>query len=790
MDSSLRKRKSQKPSKETEFRKENQQQNSSGFGWSPIFAVLTIAILAGGYFVYHDENMKTPILNNINNIIRKTRAPAAMVCENITPAYREDCGNIKTTQATCVASGCCWNPPPAGVAGPACYKNVKMPAIPPQCANVLRAELRVDCGDLNITPALCFAKGCCWDVYPPLPGDWPNCYKYPEVVPPGPLTPTLEPTTKNPGSFEIVGKTPSPGFHVAVVPKTGKLVFYDRISGGTLGTHTYEWDYILKQYRELTSPPTDVFCSGGSILPDNAGRILNVGGWAGAGLEKVRFYTGCGTPGVWGTCDGWVEADTNQAKLLLPRWYPTTVTLPNGTIAVLGGTTGMLPGGKPQTTIEFLPKIPGVGTLTLPILANNLDYLTYVNAFVLPNGGVWVLAGAQNQVLDYTNDWKILRAYPNAPGAVARTYPLTGQAVLLPLDPANNYKAEVLVCGGGNEYLPTSKTVDTCVRLDLDAQDPQWVTETMPTGPRVMPDIILLPDGTQLILNGAATGGSGFNYARFPVLNALLYDPKKPANQRFTVLAASTIPRMYHSVALLLEDGRVLVAASNPNANGNLPSQYVEYESEFRVEYYTPPYLSTGAVRPEIENLPVDDWDYADTLQLTAKIPSEKKENIRLVLTTDGFVTHSTHMNQRQVVIAFTSVKTAANEYVLTLTTPPNANVCPPGWYMLFVLDNGVPSIAKWVRVGGDPSGTTTWLTKGGLSGLTTKGARTFTPPTPGDQFQSASATPGGSQSSTTSAPKTTGGSGNGSGMSRTKTIGVGLGVVMMIISLISLLVI
>ena len=36
----------------------------------------------------------------------------------------------------------------------------------------------------------------------------------------------------------------------------------------------------------------------------------------------------------------------------------------------------------------------------------------------------------------------------------------------------------------------------------------------------------------------------------------------------------------------------------------------------------------------------------------------------------------------------------------LTATAPPNANVCPPGHYMLFILNSqGVPSVAKIVQI-------------------------------------------------------------------------------------------
>ena len=40
-----------------------------------------------------------------------------------------------------------------------------------------------------------------------------------------------------------------------------------------------------------------------------------------------------------------------------------------------------------------------------------------------------------------------------------------------------------------------------------------------------------------------------------------------------------------------------------------------------------------------------------------------------------------------------------------TVQSPPSANVAPPGWYMLFLLNDGVPSVARWVRLDGSAAG-------------------------------------------------------------------------------------
>jgi hypothetical protein len=85
--------------------------------------------------------------------------------------------------------------------------------------------------------------------------------------------------------------------------------------------------------------------------------------------------------------------------------------------------------------------------------------------------------------------------------------------------------------------------------------------------------MVPLPDGTVLVVNGAHHGLAGFASATDPNLNAILYDPTRPVNTRFSILGSTTIPRMYHSEATLLPDGRVLISGSDPQ-DQNFPEEY------------------------------------------------------------------------------------------------------------------------------------------------------------------------------------------------------------------------
>lgn len=145
---------------------------------------------------------------------------------------------------------------------------------------------------------------------------------------------------------------------------------------------------------------------------------------------------------------------------------------------------------------------------------------------------------------------------------------------MLPLTPANNWTATVLFCGGSNiasdqwntgwniAAFPAS---DSCVKITPDRSGSYEQEDSLSEG-RAMANFVLLPDGTVFCANGANSGVSGYgndswaigqSYADSPILKPALYDPSKPAGSRWTSdgMSDSTVPRMYHSGALLLADG-------------------------------------------------------------------------------------------------------------------------------------------------------------------------------------------------------------------------------------------
>ncbi|KAK0632014.1 hypothetical protein B0T14DRAFT_490452 [Immersiella caudata] len=470
----------------------------------------------------------------------------------------------------------------------------------------------------------------------------------------------------------------------------GKVSFVSKFGTGP-GNETGAYELDLTQisqgpaaWRELHLK-TDVFCAAGVTLPDKAGRQLMVGGWSGDSTYGTRLY--------WPGHD-W-EEDVNVLSLQAGRWYPSAMIMANGSVMVIGGETGSNAAAVPS--IEILPRT-GAPPLYMDWLERTDPNNLYPFVAVLPSGGIFVAYWNEARILD-EDTFNTIKVLPNAPGAVndplaGRTYPLEGAAVLLPQRYPFTEPLGVLMCGGST--IGVANALDNCVSIYPDAPNPKWDLERMPSF-RVMPIMAPLPDGTYFVGGGARHGVAGFGLANNPNLNALLYDPSKPLNRRITVAANTTIARMYHSEAITLLDGRVLVSGSNPEDGVN--------PEEYRVEVFLPPYLLSGLPRPTF-NLPEAnrDWAYGQTdIPFTVGVAAR---NGPITVTLLGSVssTHGNSMGARTLMPKVTCTGTTCR-----VDAPPNKYACPPGWYQFFVLDGGIPAVGVYVRIGGDPAGLGDW---------------------------------------------------------------------------------
>ena len=144
-----------------------------------------------------------------------------------------------------------------------------------------------------------------------------------------------------------------------------------------------------------------------------------------------------------------------------------------------------------------------------------------------------------------------------------------------------------------------------------------------------MPCIVPLPDGTFLIVNGAHQGLAGWAVSSDPNVQAMLYDPSLPVGQRISVLNSTIVARLYHSEAILLSDGRVLISGSDPQTYR--PDKSPIYPEEFRVEVYIPPYLSEGKTQPTY-GITAKDWNYGGQYEITVSLQQGTTDTMRVSL--------------------------------------------------------------------------------------------------------------------------------------------------------------
>ncbi|KAJ3110106.1 hypothetical protein HDU96_006900 [Phlyctochytrium bullatum] len=541
------------------------------------------------------------------------------------------------------------------------------------------------------------------------------------------LTAKLLPRFETPeikGRFDFLYSAPGAPI-TAILTKTNKVLTMDRLPitaadvGNYNSSHSYELDYSFADpslsFREL-HPKTDPFCGGIHMLPDQWGRILLLGGQLGDSLKAIRVYRPTGKIGQNGTTD-WEES-VGDLHLLKQRWYPTLLQLRNGSYAVVGGSVDSLM-IRGENSLEILPESSAV--VKLPILQETDGKNLYPFLFMLPSGRIFLLAHNRAVLLDQTN-FDLVRELPRVPcspaggagtgvgsdwsatspgyflGDGGRTYPNAGASVLLPIQPPyNQHQIEVLVCGGALGF--RMKALNSCARIKPDTEEAEWVLERMPST-RVMQNMVALPDFTYLLVNGAHRGLAGYAQADEPNFAAWIYDPSKPSNARFSIHSSTDIPRMYHSGAQLMHDGRVLIFGSD--------AQDPRFPQERRLEIFTPSYLLNGLARPTytITNGGVEKhFAHGDSIEVTANIPGGDISKVRASLISPGGNTHYIHMGQRILEATVSKASDAASEGSTAVTLkvgplPESDLVMPPGNYLLFLLDGPTPSEAQWVRVG------------------------------------------------------------------------------------------
>ena len=446
------------------------------------------------------------------------------------------------------------------------------------------------------------------------------------------------------GEWSSVFGMPLVAVHAALMP-TGQLLFFDAWEiPGTPSARL--WDPDTNTYTAVPNGFAELFCAGHILTHD--GRLLTAGGHNGAGV---------GTPDTT-IFDAATQQWTALADLGYARWYPSLVQLADGRAYTIGGAIS-----RPSTAeVPEALSLGGGSWSAFP--AAQKDVGEYPVMFQGPTGRLFVseYQGSWSWWLDPNNStWTSIGRGPAASGPGVMYRP-----------------GQVLMAGGGT--LNADPVTTATGVIDLNQGSPSWRQVGSMQYGRSQHNLVVLPDGKVLVVGGAnevsliSTNG---------VLPAEIFDPD-PTKETWTTVAAMTRPRMYHSIAILMPDGRVL-AAGGGRINPNVPD-------ETNGEFYSPPYLFKGA-RPIATSAPAA-VGYGESFAVQTPDPGAVA---RVTFVRISSVTHGINLDQRFFELPFT----AAGGSVVA-EAPDDARLAPAGDWWVFLLNaQGVPSVGRRVRLGG-----------------------------------------------------------------------------------------
>ncbi len=463
------------------------------------------------------------------------------------------------------------------------------------------------------------------------------------------------------------------------------------------GAHIYPYVYDHYDLNNI-----NIFCGGHTFLAD--GHLLSAGGHYSAG-EVNRSVSAVNTSGnpdyipgagnvdsYIGTRDlnifdyrtlpntsgnGWQKSAAGDVTpMSYRRWYPTATTLADGRVLV---TAGQRYGGPLGSNTTVQAEIPEVYTAATNV-PDNWQQITgaarrlplYPWMFLAPDGRVFNAGpNPDGKFLDVNAGTWGTATY-NSQLGLERIY---GSAVMYA-------PGKVLILGGANP----SGVTNTSELIDLNIPGSAAFSKGAPmVFARTHVNATILPDGSVLATGGTKTNTNSDYDA---VLYAELWTPSATNTYggTWTLMNDMSVPRLYHSTAVLLPDATVLTTGGGEGANFTPHPDY---------QIFTPSYLCKGLPRPEISSAP-QAVAYGQVFTVSSPNAEAIRNTGRATLVRLSSVTHSFNMNQRFIPLTIANAKYGQ----LYLTAPSDPNSCPPGHYMLFLIDgNGTPSHASIVAI-------------------------------------------------------------------------------------------
>jgi len=422
------------------------------------------------------------------------------------------------------------------------------------------------------------------------------------------------------------------------------------------------WDYKAGTF---TVQPVlwDIFCTGVAAFPD--GRVLIAGG-----TGQVPHPYGVGRVSIF---DPATEKFNEIESMASERFYASVTMLNDGRAMVFGGLDEDM---VINQNVEFYTIASGWSQEYLAPWTPRL----YPRQHLLPDGTVFFSGVSKSSNIFHpdTQQWDL--------NVATTVFPMDrqgGTSIMLPLRPEQGYAPKIMIMGGTTGDNPGTNTAEI---IDLSVPNPAWRMVSPMSSGRIRMESTMLPNGTVVAAGGSVMDEDDAT----AVLHADLFDS---STETWTTSGDFVYPHLYHSISLLRPDGRVVLAGSNP----------VLGTWEPHIEVYSPAYLfttdgqgnSVPAVRPTITGATAE---IGYNGNITVKTP-DAADITQVVLTRSGSSTHNIDFDQRLVGLTFTKKGTS-----LSATAPPNADIAPPGYYMLWILNSaGTPSEAAFVHLTATP---------------------------------------------------------------------------------------
>jgi galactose oxidase len=410
----------------------------------------------------------------------------------------------------------------------------------------------------------------------------------------------------------------------------------------------------------VTNTDHNMFCPGIAILAN--GDVMVTGGLSD---QQTSIYDP--------TTNQW----TAGPQMNIGRGYQGMTLLSNGQAFTLGGSWSGVIGGKlgeiwsPTGDWRELTNVPATPMYTAdaqgPYRADNHGW------FIATSGGDVLQAGPSKQMnwITTTGSGSITPAGVRGTSADA----MNGNAVYYDIN-------KVITMGGAPDYQDSNATNQAYqIQINAPDTDPTVTQSGSMTYPRAFANSVVLPNG-QVVTMGGQTYAVPFSDAN-SILNPELWDP---TTGTFTVMAPEAEPRNYHSVGVLLPDGRVF------SGGGGLCGTCSTNHPDGQI--WSPPYLfnanGTLATRPTITSAPTTAAT-GQTITVTTGGPVSQFSMVRY-----GESTHSVDNDQRRIPLSI--VSSSGDTY--TLAIPSDPGIALPGPYMLFALNaSGTPSISTTISI-------------------------------------------------------------------------------------------